>query len=175
MQMYLPDPTIASYTTFLNVTKGVIIVSNVESPAKPYVDPKAKNKPTPPLPLTHLSDYIFLVHKKQCGDNNDCLKRLTWVVHDHVVNADTINAVNTALTGAGSETEGQYPAWPGKTLYTATDTGAVALVGAPNGWGIAYQLAQHRAQYGPKMIDKVVVFMNGDTHLSLAYHIVPGT
>ena len=48
--------------------------------------------------------------------------------------------------------------WPhGKTIKTADEAGK-ALVGCPNGYGIAYMLAQNQNVLGKKTITEVTIF-----------------
>ena len=64
----------------------------------------------------------------------------------------------------------QYPTWPGRQYNTNTEGGA-ALVGMPNGYGVAFMLAQRRASFGPRTIDHVRIFGNDHGQLTVGWHV----
>ena len=51
----------------------------------------------------------------------------------------------------------QLSVWPGQSFSTTTDDGQ-ALLGSPNGSGVAFMVAQYRRVFAGKVVDKVVVF-----------------
>ena len=53
-----------------------------------------------------------------------------------------------------------------------TDQAAKALVGIPNGLGIAWMLLQHKKQFGPRTIDEVKVFGSDYGELCISWKII---
>jgi hypothetical protein len=54
----------------------------------------------------------------------------------------------------------RYPVFPGISWYTDQNEEAAALLGTPNGSGVAWLLIQHKAQLGHKIVDKVTLVYN---------------
>ena len=164
-----------NFEACFNVHAGVIAVINVHAPVDPLTDPE-KSPPAVPPPR-RLSDFLFLVHQKLCADNGEddqCLQRLQWVLHDRIVNDETNAVTDWIYDEAVPEF---WPSWPGHTFVpyseddVSSDRNAKALVGSPNGRGTAYLLSQHSTRYGSKTIDEIRVFGNDHGLLCLGWHI----
>ncbi|MCJ1328101.1 hypothetical protein MMC10_004776 [Thelotrema lepadinum] len=164
----------ASYKFLVNIKDGVIVTNFVQAPKNPIIQPGT----TPPgSPPTRVSDVLFLTHQALCSNDLECLKRLRWVFHINVSNQETKDVVNRALANL------QYPSpvsrgWPGAILVPSrsttetADQAAVAMLGCPNGHGIAYLLSQHVAQYGHKIIDQVNVFTDSTGEPRIAWRFL---
>ena len=153
----------AWYLMWINPVAGVVVANNVRAPLDPMVDPKGKEPQTNP-PLRRLSDYTFLCLQNACKDDKECLGRIEWVIHQDVDNKVAQRVVKQIMS------KKKPTSWPGKTFSTDDDEGK-ALVGCPNGYGLAYMLAQHQSALGKKTIDSVVVFKDKYGEMSLAFHV----
>ena len=134
------------------------------SPRKPYVNTDLPPPQHPPL--TKLSDYTFLVWKQACDGDDDCITGLKYVIHDTVVEDRTLAVIDSALAAVNL----QNTPWPGVTFSSDTQPGT-ALIGSPNGWGVAYMLFTFPLDFGGYTIDEVVVFENDWGSADLALHI----
>ena len=153
----------ARYKIWANTEAGVLVVENARSPDIPLTDPF---EPIPQqLPVHHLSDFTFMVWEAACHGDQGRMKSLQWVIHDHITELVTQRVVQAAL----EVTNQQKRFWPGVSFSTSEQPG-IALVGSPNGWGVAFMLSQHHT-LGPMTIDKVHVFMNDRRQWNLAFHI----
>ena len=114
---------------------------------------------------------MFLALQDQCGDEGDaCIQRLQWVIHEIVTTDVTVAAAKQIMFGDPEIASPTYPQWPG-TAYPTTDDAGAALVGCPNGYGVAYMLGQHEAQFGGRYIDAAVIFRNDVEALSIGWRI----
>ena len=118
------------------------------------------------LPLRRLSDFLFPTLQNACGGQYACLQGVKWIVHDSVTNTVCLPVAQQALTLTGQTLQD----WPG-TSFAASSEQGYALIGCPNGVGVAYLLAQHVTVLGSKYVDQVVVFANDNNQLSLAWHV----
>lgn len=130
------------------------------------MDPPGAADPNPNR-LRRLSDYTFLVWQDACRSDHTCIQSLEWVIHDDVINSACEAVARYALQLEGVTS---LSAWPGTMFQTNTASGQ-ALVGCPNGFGVAYMLGQNIIPFTPKTIDYVLVFADDFQSLSLAYHI----
>ena len=172
----------------MNTKAGVIVATDVEAPVDPIVSTD-KRWPLPKMnpPLRRLSDYIFLIHQKLCNDDAACLKRLEWIIHVDIINDDTYEVIQRIQrpqayqSGPPQQPQRRDHAfqWPGITVKPdkpsakIIDQAAVATVGCPNGYGVAFLLSQHTAdsQYGHKVVDYVNVFQSNVLSDCMAWHI----
>ncbi|CAN9084245.1 unnamed protein product [Alternaria alternata] len=60
--------------------------------------------------------------------------------------------------------------WPGTTYYPGSNE-FNALLGSPNGQGVAHMLIQHRKQLGHKTVEKVIVFFIACRGKMLLFHL----
>lgn len=166
---------IAEYEVWISTIRGAIFVSWAQSPKEDtqgsYLDPA--KPPGTPEPLNKLSDYAFLVWQEACNKGSDpnCITGLQWIIHQRVSN-DVSNKIISLATGI----EENYPGWPGISFSTGDKKG-MALLGCPNGYDVAYLVAQHQmTPLGAKTIDKSYVFADQSGRqtfgVNLAYHIV---
>ena len=170
---------IGEYTLCVNIEAGVVITPTVESPKKPLIPGAGPNDPPPPdLPYL-LSDFMFMILQDMCKNQQSptaCVRNLKWVVHYNVVNKVCLDVAKQATRNPDIYS---FPHWPGISFQVAGDYGstvtqwAKALIGCPNGYGVAYMLSQFRLKFGPRTINNVYVFGNDDAsaRLCLAYQI----
>lgn len=122
------------------------------------------------MPCRNLSDFVFLALQDKCGTKGlACIQRLKYVTHVAVCNPVGISVGQQVFTGKPHPPE-NYPPWPGRVYNTDIEAGA-ALVGILNGYGVAFMLAQHRQQFGPRLIDQVSIFGDDNGVISFAWHI----
>ena len=146
---------------WFSVADGIIVVSDIESPKPP--GPGENDF------VHRLSDFMYLVHSNLCGPSDpDCLGKLSWVVHQGITNPESEAMAEAAMGGAGAPST----RWPGQAFCPGSDS-FNALVGCPNGRGVAYLLSQHLVQYGRKTIGEVHVFNGNLGFLSMAWKIEP--
>ncbi|MCJ1323670.1 hypothetical protein MMC10_000331 [Thelotrema lepadinum] len=169
-QNWLGQFSKGTWYAWVNTKDGVIIVTAAYAPKPPLVNP---DQPDDPVPATHLSDFIFLVLKEQCGiESLACIQRLKYVIRHKVVNQISQQIANQVLLGKPNEPPNyRYPAWSKQSYAATTDNGA-ALIGVPNGYGVAYSLMQHVLPLGRWTIKKVRVFGNDNGELCLAYRVM---
>jgi hypothetical protein len=99
--------------------------------------------------LDHWSDIAYLQWLSKAYEGSN----LRYVLRYGVINHDTRFVVNFLGLQSGlivSE-------WPGRT-YRAGSPEFSALLGSPNGSGVAYLLIQHKRQLGHKTVDRVTIF-----------------
>jgi hypothetical protein len=97
------------------------------------------------------SDVIFLEWETQAQASGQDIKGLKYVVRFEVANKDTVAIV---IQGVGPLNTIK---WPGKTIPMSDERGQ-AILGTPNGVGVAYLLATHKAQMGQKTVESVQVW-----------------
>jgi hypothetical protein len=99
--------------------------------------------------INHWSDVAYL----QWLSKADQRSNLRYVLRYIVLN----DLTRFVVEYLGLQSKLVLTGWPGTTY----NTGSVefnALLGSPNGSGVAYLLAQHKTQLGHKTIDKITVF-----------------
>jgi hypothetical protein len=76
-----------------------------------------------------------------------------------IVNSKTTAVIDHIV--ASNEYEKRYPGW-GRASWEMGSNEVTALLGTPNGAGIAYLLAQHKTHLGRKTLGKVHLVYNED-------------
>ena len=130
---------------------------------------------------------MFVAWKDYCEGDTECIEDLEWVIHVGVTSPSSRDA---ALLATGHQL-GQIPQWPPFPGYqfpipdesvppneqdqTARDN-FNALVGCPNGLGVAFMLQQRQDAFNHMVIDRVHAFASDGNDLVIAWHIglVPG-
>ena len=125
----------ASYKLLINIQAGVIMTGIVSAPKDPLIQlPGLMPSVWPPR---RLSDVVFLTHQNLCNNDLGCLRRLRWMFHTFVLNEETIDVVDKALTNR-QDADPDNPInqnWPGqifvpfKATFEIEDQAAVAMVG----------------------------------------------
>ncbi|KAH7400638.1 hypothetical protein DE146DRAFT_755098 [Phaeosphaeria sp. MPI-PUGE-AT-0046c] len=113
-------------------------------------------------PLTH-SDVAFL----QWSLRTELKFELRYVLRYFVCN----RATRDVIEGINPKHLHLDLPWPGVT-YLATSEEGHALIGTPNGSGVAYLLIQHKSKLGHKIIESITVFTSEGYRLMLLFHIV---
>ena len=95
--------------------------------------------------------------------------RLKGLLRSGVVNLETLSVTTTALR---LEPNALHPTWPGRDFDPHSD-GFAALLASPNGRGVAWFLAQHKAQLGHKTISNIRVWGdNGEVFILFVFEDV---
>lgn len=111
--------------------------------------------------VKHWSDIAFL----QWAMRTELQFDLKFVLQYNVLNEPTL-AVVDEIVSLDLQLE-----WPGVTFDTRSLEGQ-ALIGTPNGVGVAYLLIQHKRKLGHKMISAVTIFHPKGYSWVLLFHIV---
>lgn len=104
------------------------------------------DKPRRAPPLKKLSDVLFIKWQSLGGD----IQNLKYFIRLHIKNDMTRGRIKDAVGEV-------VPRWPGVT-YEMTEEKGQALLGTPNGIGVAYFLIQHKPQLGIRAPTKVTVW-----------------
>lgn len=161
------------YDGWFSKIHGAIIMEDVVPPEDPLTPPGLPQNDIPnPLPLCQLSDWMFVVWQDFCGKKDkECIQNLRWVVH---IGVTDYSCKNVALLVAGyqagtSPKWKQYPAWQFNIPYQQPGSeqdptwqnfkrAYNALLGCPNGFGVAHMLQQRQQDLGRQIIDEIMVF-----------------
>jgi len=151
----------ANFGSVMNIRAGMIVAANNHVPR---VVSGTENPP--PLPvLRHWSDVAFL---QWCmlPSLGLTVPPLKYVLRACIDNDDTIAVISNIL---GYSAEGLWMGdgplsrmgWPGITI-PMDNLDAVALLGTPNGSGVAWLLAQHKPELGHRIVKQVSIFFAKD-------------
>ena len=137
-----------------NVKFGAVIVSEAWHPYVPLTDP-TKRAPDP-LPVSNFSDFLYLIWKKVCDGDDECIKGFNGMIVTKVWSKVTIDVANQILG------ERDLLPWPGESFNMKQESGQV-LAGTPNSYGLIYSLMQHE-EWEDKRIHSITLFKdkNGD-------------
>lgn len=114
----------------------------------------------PVIALKQWSDVTFLEWQGQCQRAGTSIRSLNRIFRTQVENTATTNVILTALSNVGQQVE----QWPGWTFDANSDEGA-AILGAPNGYGIAWLLIGHKIALGLKTVSTIQVWQNNNPEL----------
>ncbi|EDU43951.1 conserved hypothetical protein [Pyrenophora tritici-repentis Pt-1C-BFP] len=118
------------------------------------------DRPTQPEVLNYWSDIAFLAWTEPVADEEKRGGDLNYVLRWTITNRDTVVVTSKLLTDYRAEEEEDeewVPVWPGIS-FDADSEQAHALLGTPNGSGVAWLLVQHKRQLGHKVVKKVTLF-----------------
>lgn len=153
--------THANFGFVMNVRAGMIVAVDNHAP---HVVPGTENPPLLPI-LRHWSDVAFL---QWCllSSLGLPIPPLNYVLRVGIENDDTIAFMSNILGYSAdvfSMDDGPLfrMAWPGITI-PMDNLDAVALLGTPNGSGVAWLLAQHKAELGHRVVKQVSIFFTKD-------------
>ncbi|KAJ5474130.1 hypothetical protein N7475_003696 [Penicillium sp. IBT 31633x] len=108
-------------------------------------------KPPRAPPLKNLSDVLFIEWQSLGGD----IQNLKYFFRLHIKNLITQARIKDAVGPV-------VPRWPGRTFKMEDkkdkDKKGLALLGTPNGIGVAYFLIQHKKQLGVRAPFQVTVW-----------------
>lgn len=147
-----------TYSNVFNADGGVIVAEGNWAPTL------EKNNIRVLTPLKQYSDVVFLTWQKVAGDK---IKGLKYVIRHQIINLDTLAVLREVLQRRGEELK----AWPGVKI-SMPDRDALAILGTPNGRGVAWILIQHKLQLGPKNIKDVTIFRCWEEEFCLCFSIV---
>lgn len=127
-------------------------------------------------PLHHWSDIAYLQWLKTSTSASSPVPLpapIKFVLRLKIQNVDTYSILNKITARHGLT---GYPPWPGIVLDIESDEGK-AVLGTPNGAGVAWLLIQRKKELGHKRVEKVTFFCvpsEGEIHLwaSLLFWIV---
>ncbi|CAA9962858.1 hypothetical protein PTMSG1_06226 [Pyrenophora teres f. maculata] len=142
------DELLADFCSEIHAKAGILIASYNRAPA--YAA-RVPNTPLPPV--QHWSDVAFL-QWQYLQEDEQGTRGLKYILRESIENEDTLAIVERITHDLAA---GEHLYWPGLVL-DANSEQAMALLGTPNGGGVAWMLAQHRQQLGHKVVEKVVLF-----------------
>jgi hypothetical protein len=104
------------------------------------------------------SDVVFVEWQTQAAARNQDIKNLKWVFQYDITNEESQNIIRLAVGGE------QNLIWPGVAVPMTNEDGEPndagrAILGTPNGVGVAYLLSTHRVQLGYRLIESVSVWI----------------
>jgi hypothetical protein len=137
----------AMFMQCINPGDGLIVAVDNYSPTASSIADGLDISRVPALKFW--SDAAFL-QWKLCATETS---KLQYVLRYNVMNEATNFVVDSINAANGTE----MAAWPG-VAYDAESEEGRALLGTPNGSGVAFMLIQHKEQLGRKKIGKVTVF-----------------
>ncbi|KAK4546125.1 hypothetical protein LTR36_002262 [Oleoguttula mirabilis] len=159
--------THGDYTNVYNPRQGVIIANFNFGPAHQIgeePDLKEQHPDIVPPPLKQWSDVAFLEYQAECQAQNHDMKNLKYIFRYGCQNYDTSYVVDAIFDPdqANPDNVEQAPLWSQRKVYTLDTEQGKALLGTPNGNGIAWFLIQHRQQLGQKRVKSVSIFRENE-------------
>lgn len=158
LQSYIPSET-----------KGTIFASENVSPQQSIAMYRRQNN-LPQLTeaqlrdhvpkLNRWSDVVWFVWAKQAGNQAGNLR---YIFRDNVINDDTKGVIDQIF---GIPSKSLDLPWPGKTFDVEKTKEGKGLLGTPHGAGIAWMLADHKAELGDRAL-KITVFTSGKNYYML--------
>ena len=137
----------ARYQNVYNPKAGFIVAYNNFSPSF-----MVRNNPIKTVPdVRAWSDVTFIEWKTQAQISGQDIMGLKYVFRYEIVNPQTALVIEKAVGTFRSIR------WPGLIIPMSDERGQ-AILGTPNGVGVAYLLATHKAQLGEKTIESVHVW-----------------
>ncbi|KAJ5663783.1 hypothetical protein N7507_004514 [Penicillium longicatenatum] len=153
--------TAGFYIAVMNPAKGMLLAEYNESP---WEMTKYDDQRQPPL--TRWSDVNFLMWE-QLARNKKELRNIKYLIRFHIVNTNTKAMINQALTITGTS----LTHYPGTVFPMSSDAGK-AILGTPNGGGVAWFLVDHKNQLGVKEVESVRVFKTDGSDGEDWYHAI---
>jgi hypothetical protein len=148
----------AYFCSVLIVRAGILVATNNHVPQASH---------RVPLPaLRHWSDVAFL-QWSLLPSLGVSTPPLNYILRAGIENKATIAIISHVLGYSASiktyydDAEVRRPAWPG-TTFAIDKSDALALLGTPNGSGVGWLLAQHKAELGHRVVTQVTVFFDTD-------------
>ncbi|KAF7886125.1 hypothetical protein EAF00_010228 [Botryotinia globosa] len=156
-----PGAMIPHYDLAMNFTHGVIVAYNLLSPCQVEI---SKDIKSPMIPdLSRWSDIAYLQWAEVCKFHGTRMSNLIYVVQHHITNQTTLEVIKEVLKKRG---ESLAPSGCVVSMKDSDSHGA-ALLGTPDGKGVAWLLAQHKEALKDSTIISVEIFSckpanNGD-------------
>jgi hypothetical protein len=104
--------------------------------------------------ITYWSDVVFIEWQSQAINRGLDIRELNYVFRLEITNEDTIEVIQRILGGT-------YRPWPGVDVQM-TEAAGLAMLGTPNGRGVAWLLATHKEQFGKRTIESVTVWSDSN-------------
>ncbi|KAM0144935.1 hypothetical protein ACHAP3_000054 [Botrytis cinerea] len=143
---------IPHYALAMNFTHGVIVAYNSMSP---YQAELLKDVKSPIIPdLSRWSDIAYLQWAEVCKSHGTEMSNLKYVIRHHVTNQITSQVIKEVL---GKRGESLTPSGCVVSMGDGNGHGT-ALLGTPNGKGVAWLLAQHKETFKDMTIISVEIF-----------------
>ncbi|KAK5126611.1 hypothetical protein LTR85_009545 [Meristemomyces frigidus] len=181
-------PTNGQYINIFWPADGVLFANDNYSPDYMITNDKASVVPwkdaqgnaLPTVQLRQWSDVVFLSWAHITTAEQQA--NLRYVFRRVIRNEDTINVINTIARKKGlkscfkvKQCEWQVPVWPGIVVEQGDD-GFTALLGSPNGRGVAWLLVQHKAAMGKRTVKSIRMWNDlpiGNYQPSMMMELVP--
>ncbi|TGO32690.1 hypothetical protein BHYA_0296g00130 [Botrytis hyacinthi] len=148
-------------TRAMNFTHGVIVAYDSVSPYKVEL---FKHIKSPIIPgLSRWSDITYLQWAEVCKFHGTRVCNLNYIIQHHIANQTILDVIKEVLNKRG---ESLAPSVCVVSMKDSNGHGA-ALLGTPNGKGVAWLLAQHKEAFKDLTIISVEIFSckpanNGD-------------
>lgn len=108
------------------------------------------------VPLQRWSDLAYLGWLQTATDAN--VGKISSIFRVRITNQQTRQAAYRAV--GKQPGDGNLPKWPGQTFKFDSDE-LKALLGTPNGVGVAWFLINHKDKLGGKTVDEVTLWEDG--------------
>ncbi|KAJ5714584.1 uncharacterized protein N7483_011765 [Penicillium malachiteum] len=157
------------YSNVFYVEQGLIVADENFSPQSRAPEFVAKGYPY--VKLKQWSDVVFLDWQNQCSTNDGDITNLNYFIRFSIANLDAGSVIGEVTGGA---TIGGYKT-PMK--FNAGSDEFNALLGTPNGSGVAWFLINHKAQLGTKTLASISLFrskdpLGGDPVTNMAFEVI---
>jgi hypothetical protein len=163
--------TMAHIFSTLNPKAGLFIAQVNTTPENMLSQAERKSNTSKIPELKRWSDVAFLQWKDLSVDG--VVPNLKFVGRVFIHNDITRTVLKTVLANIRrkkSVGDEHLPQWPGVTFTMESDEGK-ALLGTPNGSGVAWLLAQHKKELGHKIVDRVRLWYEGKGPANLLFHL----
>lgn len=110
------------------------------------------------VPLRQWSDVTFLMWHDYCRGDPKAIQRLRYIVRENVINKQSRKIIYQAVRMSGNVLSSATLGWNARVTFDMDTAYAQAILSTPNGQGVAWFLAQHKAQLGQKTITQIVLF-----------------
>ncbi|KAF2685387.1 hypothetical protein K458DRAFT_388267 [Lentithecium fluviatile CBS 122367] len=157
--------TNAFFQQVIHPRAGILIAHGNNGPA--HMGRLKESPITTVPPLRHWSDVAFLQLLNAAETSTSTVPessfpkpKLNYIIRAGVQCMPTVSVVKDILATRNMST---LPAWPGISFYADDEVGGgrevvEALLGTPNGSGVAYMVAQHNEMLGWKEVHSVTIF-----------------
>ncbi|KAF2403549.1 hypothetical protein EJ06DRAFT_553829 [Trichodelitschia bisporula] len=146
----------AYYGVILNWESGLIFAGASMSPiGRAVTDPAAAVPLWQWPPIAHWSDVVWYMWDEMgqaFGGGN--INRLQWIIRDGIADDDTRRVIREIEAA-----HGRVGTWEnGKQTYMPGSSEGMALLGTPQGRGVALLLIDHKHLMGPKYVSSITIF-----------------
>lgn len=132
----------------MNPSEGFVVAEESWSPWYQTRGEKPQRQP----PLSAWSDVTFLTWSRFARNKKE-LRNIKYFFRWHIVNTNTKFIISEALKRTGQT----LSKWPG-TEFSMTSEEGKAILGTPNGGGVAWFIVDHKDDFGVKTVKSVRVF-----------------